>query len=146
MDETTKTAVRATLHCLMGCGIGEVLGMVLTTALGWSNVANVVVSIGLSFMFGYAFSLLPLLRSGLVFRRAFRIALASDTVSIASMELFDNLLEIAIPGALAAGLATFLFWWSLGLSLAVAFIITVPVNRWLIRRGKGHAVMHGLHQ
>ncbi len=141
-DTSLKTAIKATLHCLTGCGIGEVLGMVISAAAGWNNTVTIVVSVGLSFFFGYLLSLLPLLKAGLGPRRALQTALASDTVSITTMEVTDNLLEVVIPGALAATLSSFLFWWSLALSLAVAFVITVPVNYWLIKRGKGHALVH----
>jgi hypothetical protein len=145
-DSSLKTAIKATLHCLTGCAIGEILGMVISTALNWNNFVTVAVSIVLSFIFGYSLSLLPIVKAGVPFKKALPIALASDTVSITSMEIVDNLLEIIIPGALAASLSSFLFWWSLALSLAVAFIITVPVNRYLIARGKGHALVHKYHQ
>ena len=140
-----RSAVQATLHCLTGCAIGEVLGMVLATALGWGNAASIAVSIALAFLFGYALTIGPVLRAGLGFRRAAGVALASDTVSITTMEIVDNAFILAVPGALAAGLGDSLFWWSLGLSLLIAFVLTVPVNRWLIARGRGHAVMHDLH-
>ncbi len=138
-------AVSATLHCLTGCAIGEVLGMVISTAFGLGNALSIAISIVLAFCFGYALTIEPLLRGGVAPRRAARLALASDTVSIATMEVVDNLFLVVVPGALAAGLADALFWWSLALSLAVAFVVAVPVNRWLIARGKGHAVVHGLH-
>jgi hypothetical protein len=143
--ELTRAAVSATLHCLTGCALGEVLGMVLTTALGWGNAANIVVSIALAFVFGYTLAMRPVLAAGVPFRRALGIALASDTVSITSMELMDNLGLIAIPGAIDAGLGDWLFWASLAGTLAIAFVITVPVNRWLIARGKGHALVHQYH-
>lgn len=138
-------AIQATLHCLTGCAIGEVLGMVLATAFGWSNAASIAVSVALAFLFGYTLTVRPLLRAGLGFRRAAGVAFASDTVSIASMEVVDNAFVLIVPGALAAGLADGLFWWSLAVSLVVAFVLTVPVNRWLIARGRGHAVVHELH-
>jgi Domain of unknown function (DUF4396) len=141
----TRSAVQATLHCLTGCAIGEVLGMVLATALGWGNVASIAVSIVLAFVFGYALTIRPVLRAGVPLRRALRLAGASDTVSIATMELVDNAFIVVVPGALAAGLSDALFWWSLAVSLAIAFAVTVPVNRALIARGRGHAVIHGLH-
>jgi putative flippase GtrA len=144
-NTSLKTAVQATLHCLTGCGIGEVLGMVISSAANWNNTVTIVVSVILSFFFGYLLSLLPLLKAGLSPVAALQTALAADTVSITTMEVTDNLLEVVIPGALAATLSTFLFWWSLALSLAVAFVVTVPVNYWLIKRGKGHAVMHDHH-
>jgi Domain of unknown function (DUF4396) len=141
----TRSAVQATLHCLTGCAIGEVLGMVLATALGWGNAASIAVSIALAFFFGYALTLRPVLGAGVPLRRALRLAVASDTVSIATMELVDNAFILAVPGALAAGLTDSLFWWSLALSLLIAFAVTVPINRLLIARGRGHAVVHELH-
>jgi hypothetical protein len=130
---------------LTGCAIGEVLGMVLATALGWGNAASIAVSIALAFFFGYALTLRPVLGAGVPLRRALRLAVASDTVSIATMELVDNAFILAVPGALAAGLTDSLFWWSLALSLLIAFAVTVPINRLLIARGRGHAVVHELH-
>jgi hypothetical protein len=141
----TRMAVSATTHCLIGCGIGEVLGMVLGNALDWPNATTVVVSVVLAFAFGYSLTIGPVLRSGLPLRRAVRVALAADTVSITVMEIVDNAVVLLVPGAMAAGLASGLFWGSLALSLAVAFVVTVPVNRWLIARGKGHAVAHHHH-
>ena len=140
-----RSAVQATLHCLTGCAIGEVLGMVIATALGWGNAASIAVSVVLAFFFGYALTIQPVLRAGLGLRRAAGVALASDTVSITTMEIVDNAFILLVPGAIAAGLDEALFWWSLGLSLVIAFLLTVPVNRWLIARGRGHAVMHELH-
>jgi hypothetical protein len=137
--------VQATLHCLTGCAIGEVLGMVIATAFGWGDAISIAVSVLLAFFFGYGLTLRPVLRAGLAVRRAARVAFASDTVSIATMELVDNAFIILVPGALAAGLADALFWWSLLASLAIAFIVTVPVNRWFIARGRGHAVVHEFH-
>ena len=133
------------MHCLTGCAIGEVLGMVLATALGWGNALSIAVSILLAFFFGYTLTLRPVLRAGVPFRRATGLTFASDTVSIAVMELVDNGFILLVPGALAAGLATGLFWWSLAVSLAIAFVVALPVNRWLIARGRGHAVVHELH-
>jgi hypothetical protein len=141
----TRSAIQATLHCLTGCAIGEVLGMVLATALGWGNAASVAVSVALAFFFGYALTIRPVLRAGVPVRRALRLAGASDTISIATMELVDNAFLLVVPGALAAGLSDGLFWWSLAVSLVIAFVITVPVNRALIARGRGHAVIHQLH-
>jgi len=138
-------AVQATLHCLTGCAIGEILGMVLATALGLGNAASIALSVVLAFAFGYGLTVRPVLRAGVAPRRAARIALASDTISIATMELVDNAFILLVPGALAAGLADGLFWWSLLVSLAIAFVLTVPVNRWLIARGRGHAVLHAYH-
>jgi hypothetical protein len=141
----TRSAVQATLHCLTGCAIGEVLGMVVATALGWGNLASIVLAVVLAFFFGYALTIRPVLAAGVPFRRAAGVTLASDTVSIGTMELVDNAFILLVPGALAAGLGDGLFWWSLAASLAIAFVLTVPVNRFLIARGRGHAVMHGLH-
>jgi hypothetical protein len=138
-------ALRATLHCLTGCGIGEVLGLVIGTALGWGMFESMALAIVLAFVFGYAFSLWPLLRAGLPFRRAVRLALAADTVSIVTMEVADNAMLLAIPGAMHAGLGDPLFWGSLAVALAVGFAATFPVNRWLIARGAGHALVHGHH-
>jgi Domain of unknown function (DUF4396) len=141
----TRSAVQATLHCLTGCAIGEILGMVLATAFGWGDVTSIAVAVALAFFFGYGLTVRPVLRAGLSIRRAAKVALASDTVSITTMEIVDNAFIVVVPGALAAGLADGLFWWSLLLSLVIAFVLTVPVNRWLIARGKGHAVMHEFH-
>ncbi|HEV8567944.1 MAG TPA: DUF4396 domain-containing protein [Actinoplanes sp.] len=141
----TRTAVSATLHCLTGCAIGEILGMVISTALGWHNVASIVLSIVLAFIFGYALTIRPVLASGVGFRRAIGVALAADTVSIAVMELVDNATIVVVPGALDAGVGDVLFWASLIGSLVIAFFVTVPVNRWMISRGKGHAVAHEFH-
>lgn len=141
----TGQAVAATLHCLTGCAIGEVLGMVLATWWGWGNAASIALSIVLAFGFGYSLTLLPLLRAGLGLRRAAQLALAADTLSIATMELMDNAVVLVVPGAMDAGLADALFWGSLVVSLVVAFAVTVPVNRWLIARGRGHAVVHAHH-
>jgi hypothetical protein len=139
----TAVAVSATLHCLTGCAIGEVAGMAIGTGLGLSNLATVVISVTLAFLFGYALTSLPLLRAGLALAAVVPIALASDTLSIATMEVVDNAIMLAVPGAMEAGLASPLFWGSLALSLIVAGAVAVPVNRWLIARGKGHAVVHG---
>ncbi|NQX04745.1 DUF4396 domain-containing protein [Rathayibacter sp. VKM Ac-2856] len=140
-----RTAATATLHCLTGCAIGEVLGMVIGTALGLHNLGTVVLSIALAFLFGYALTMRGVLRAGVAWRAAVGIALAADTVSIAVMEVIDNTAMLAIPGAMDAGLASGLFWGSLVGSLALAFVVTTPVNRWLIGRGKGHAVVHRFH-
>jgi hypothetical protein len=141
----TRTAVSATLHCLTGCAIGEVLGMVLATWWGLSTVPSIVLAIVLAFFFGYSLTMLPVLRSGVPLRRAIAVALAADTVSIATMEVMDNAFILAVPRAIDAGLSDALFWWSLVVSLVVAFVVTVPVNRALIARGKGHAVVHQYH-
>lgn len=141
----TRQAISATLHCLTGCAIGEVLGMVIGTALGWGNLATVVLSVVLAFVFGYSLTIRPVLRSGLAFKAALAVALAADTVSIAVMEIVDNAVMLLVPGAMNAGLANWVFWAALVFSLAVAFVVTVPVNRWMISRGKGHAVVHQHH-
>ncbi|MFE1753010.1 DUF4396 domain-containing protein [Streptomyces anandii] len=140
-----RMAAQATLHCLTGCAIGEVLGMVVGTAAGLHNTATVVVSVALAFVFGYALTMRGVLRAGLPLRDALQVALAADTVSIAVMELIDNTVMVGVPGAMDAGLADVLFWASLVLSLALAFVLTTPVNRWMIGRGKGHAVVHAYH-
>jgi hypothetical protein len=144
-QELTRLAISATLHCLTGCAIGEVLGMVIGTALNWSNGATILMSIVLAFVFGYSLTIAPVLRSGLPLRAAVTVALAADTVSIAVMEIVDNAVVLAVPGAMDAGLTSPLFWGSLVVSLLVAFAVTVPVNRALIARGKGHAVVHAYH-
>jgi Domain of unknown function (DUF4396) len=140
-----RTAFSATLHCLTGCAIGEVLGIVIGTALGWSNVATIVLAIVLAFFFGYGMTILPLLRSGMALGAVLPLALASDTLSITVMEIVDNLIIVVIPGAMDAGLGSLLFWGSLAFALAVAFVAAFPVNRYLISRGKGHAVVHKHH-
>lgn len=139
-----KTAWSATLHCLTGCAIGEVLGMVIGTALGWGNGATIALAVILAFFFGYLLTLRPLLRQ-LDFATAAKLALAADTASITVMEIVDNGIMLVIPGAMDAGLATLLFWGSLAFSLAVAAVAAFPVNRWLIARGRGHAVVHAYH-
>src|SRR5215210_1183186 len=140
-----RTAFSATVHCLTGCAIGEVLGMVIGTALGWSNFATIILAVVLAFFFGYSLTMLPLLRSGLALASALPLAFASDTLSIAIMEIVDNLIMLVIPGAMEAGLGNLLFWGSLAFALAVAFVAAFPVNRYLISRGKGHAVVHEYH-
>lgn len=141
----TRLAVSATAHCLTGCAIGEVLGMVIGLALGWGNAATVALSVALAFLFGYAFTFWPLLAGGVPFQRALGLALASDTLSIMVMEIVDNAVVLMIPGAMDAGLSSLLFWVSLALSLGLAFVAALPVNRWLISRGRGHAVVHAYH-
>ena len=143
--DLTRLALTATLHCLTGCAIGEVLGMVIGTALGWSDLGTVALAVGLAFLFGYAFTVGPVMRSGRTLRAAVPVALAADTVSISVMEVVDNALMLLIPGAMDAGLGAPLFWGALAVSLLVAFLVTLPVNRWLIGRGRGHAVVHGMH-
>ena len=140
-----RTAISATLHCLTGCAIGEVLGLVLSTWWGWSNTGNVVLSVTLAFCFGYSMTLLPLLRGGLTVRQSLPLAFASDTLSIATMELVDTLIILVVPGAMDAGLGDPLFWGSLAGALFIAFWAAFPVNRALIARGKGHAVVHAYH-
>jgi hypothetical protein len=138
-------AAQATLHCLTGCAIGEVLGMVIGTATGLHNAGTIVLSIVLAFVFGYALTMRGVVRSGVGIAAAFKVALAADTVSIAVMEIVDNTVVVAIPGAMDAQLDQWLFWGALALSLAIAFVVTTPVNRWMISRGLGHAVVHGHH-
>ena len=143
----TAVAISATLHCLTGCAIGEIAGMAIGTALGFSNVATIVLAIALAFVFGYGLTSLPLLRAGLALSAVIPIAFASDTVSIGVMEVVDNAIVVAIPGAMESGLDSVLFWGSLSFALAVAGVVALPVNRWLIARGKGHAAVHetGIH-
>ena len=140
-----RVAFSATVHCLTGCAIGEVLGVMIGTALGWGNFETIVLAIALAFLFGYSLTMLPLLRAGLAFAAAVPLALASDTLSIAVMELVDNAILLVVPGAMEAGLDTLLFWASLAFALLVAGICAYPVNRYLIARGKGHAVVHAHH-
>jgi Domain of unknown function (DUF4396) len=140
-----RVAFLATVHCLTGCAIGEVLGIVIGTALGWGNLATIVLAIVLAFVFGYALTMLPLLRAGLALATVLPLALASDTISIAVMELVDNAIILLIPGAMDAGLGDLLFWGSLAVALLIAGAVAFPVNRWLIDRGKGHAVVHQHH-
>lgn len=143
----TQLAFSATVHCLTGCAIGEVAGMAIGTALGLSNMATIVLAVVLAFFFGYGLTSLPLLRSGMALGSVIPIAFASDTLSIATMEIVDNLIILTIPGAMDAGLDSLLFWGSLAFALVVAGAVALPVNRWLIARGKGHAVVHqtGVH-
>ncbi|MFE6197028.1 DUF4396 domain-containing protein [Streptomyces sp. NPDC057838] len=138
-------AVRATLHCLTGCAIGEILGMVIGTALGWGNVPTMALAITLAFLFGYSFTLFAVVRAGLSLKAAIKVALAADTVSIAVMELVDNAIIALTPGAMDAHLSDGLFWSALLGGFAVAFLVTTPVNKWMIGRGKGHAVVHAHH-
>ncbi len=142
---TWAAAASATLHCLTGCAIGEVLGMVIGTSLGWSDLATVVLAVALAFVFGYALTMVGVLRAGLGFRQALGVALAADTVSIAVMEITDNAVMLTVPGAMEAGLTNLLFWGALAFSLAVAFVVAWPVNRALMSRGRGHAVVHAYH-
>ena len=138
-------AFSATVHCLTGCAIGEVLGIVIGTALGWSDAATIALAIGLAFFFGYSFTLFAVLRTGLDLKSAVKVALAADTVSIAVMEFVDNAVLLLIPGVMDAGLDEIGFWAALAFALLVAGAVAYPVNRWLLARGKGHAVVHGYH-
>jgi Domain of unknown function (DUF4396) len=138
-------AAQATLHCLTGCAIGEVLGMVIGTSIGLHDGATVALSVALAFLFGYALTMRGVLRAGVPFRAAVRVALAADTVSIFVMEVVDNAIMLGVPGAMEAGISSALFWAALAASLAVAFVVTLPINRALMSRGKGHAVVHALH-
>jgi hypothetical protein len=140
-----RLALSATVHCLTGCAIGEVLGMILATWWGWGDVASIALAIALAFFFGYGLTSLPLLRSGMPVREVAPLAFASDTASITTMEIVDNLFIVIVPGAMSAGLGDALFWWSLALGLIIAGAIAYPVNRWLIARGKGHAAVHAHH-
>jgi hypothetical protein len=140
-----RLTLSATLHCLTGCAIGEVLGMVIGTYAGWGTAATIVLAVVLAFVFGYAMTLVPLVRAGVAWRAAAGLALGADTASITVMEIVDNAIMIAIPGAMDAGLGDVLFWGSLAFSLVVAGVAAFPVNRWLIGRGYGHAIVHGYH-
>ena len=144
-DSTWRTAVQATLHCLTGCAIGEVLGMALATWWGWADVPSILLAVVLAFFFGYSLTAWSVRNAGLALSDLVKVALAADTVSIAVMELVDNGVLVAVPGAMDAGLADALFWGSLAFSLVVAFVVTVPVNRWMIERGRGHAAVHAYH-
>ena len=149
MDHKTpsvdRLAFSATVHCLTGCGIGEVLGLVIATQLGWHDAPAIALAVVLAFVFGYGLTLRPLLRSGMAVRDALRLAFAADTLSITVMEIVDNAILLVIPGAMDAGITDGLFWGSLAIALAVAGLAAYPVNRWLIARGRGHAVIHGHH-
>jgi hypothetical protein len=145
MGSTNAMAVSATLHCLTGCAIGEILGLMVGTALGLGNLATIALAIVLAFLFGYTLSTLPLLRAGLGIGAALTVVVAADTLSIATMELVDNLVVTVVPGAMAAGLVDPVFWLSMMLALTVAFFAAWPVNRHLLSRGKGHALTHGFH-
>ena len=140
-----RLAFSATAHCLTGCAIGEVLGMVIGTALGWGDFATIALAVVLAFFFGYSLTMLPLLRSGMALAAVLPLAFAADTLSIAVMEIVDNAVMLLIPGAMEAGLTNLLFWGSLAFALVVAFVVAFPVNRYLISRGKGHAVVHDHH-
>lgn len=138
------TAFTATRHCLTGCAVGEVLGMVIGTSLGWHAAGTVAISVFLAFVFGYALTLFPLVRGGMALAAAIPVTLAVDTLSITVMEIVDNLIMLAIPGAMHAGVGNWFFWLSLAIALAVAGVAAFPVNRWLIQKGRGHALLsHG---
>ena len=141
-----RLAFTATVHCLSGCATGEVLGLVIGTALGWATVPTIALAVVLAFLFGYAFTMIPLLRAGLSFGTVLKLALAADTVSVLIMEIVDNAIMLVIPGAMSAGLDSGLFWGSLTIALLIAGVVAFPVNRWLISRGKGHAVVHEHHK
>ena len=140
-----RLAAQATTHCLIGCGIGEVLGLVIGTALGWTTAPTIVLAVALAFVFGYSLTLWPLIRSGMSLGAAAGLAFAADTLSITVMEIVDNGVVLIVPGAMDAHLDSPLFWGSLALALAIAWVVAFPVNRWLIARGQGHAVVHGKH-
>ncbi|WP_412074723.1 DUF4396 domain-containing protein [Streptomyces xanthophaeus] len=142
---TWSMAAKATLHCLTGCAIGEILGMVIGTALAWHNAPTMVLAIALAFVFGYSFTLYSVRKAGLGWKAAIKVALVADTVSIAVMEAVDNGIIALVPGAMDAHLSEGLFWYALLGGFAVAFVVTTPVNKWMIGRGKGHAVVHALH-
>jgi hypothetical protein len=146
VQSLNRLAFSATVHCLTGCAIGEVLGMVIGTALGWGNLATIVLAVALAFLFGYALTMIPLLRSGMAFGAAMGLAFAADTISIAIMEIVDNAIMLIIPGAMDAHLDNPLFWGSLAVALVIAGAAAFPVNRWLISRGRGHAVVHEHHR
>jgi len=148
MDATqslNRVAFSATVHCLTGCAIGEVLGMIIGTALGWSDFQTIALAVMLAFFFGYSLTMLPLLRGGVALATAVPIALAADTISIAIMEIVDNAIMLLIPGAMEARLTNLLFWGSLTVALVIAGAVAYPANRWLISRGRGHAVVHAHH-
>jgi hypothetical protein len=141
----SRIAFSATVHCLTGCAIGEVLGLIIGTALGWGNWETIALAVGLAFFFGYSLTMLPLLRSGIALAAAVPVALAADTISIAIMEIVDNGIILIVPGAMEAGLTSPLFWSSLAVALLLAGAVAYPANRWMIQRGKGHAVVHSHH-
>jgi Domain of unknown function (DUF4396) len=143
--DLNRAALSATTHCLIGCATGEVVGMAIATAAGWGNLESILLAVVLAFIFGYSLTMWPVLRAGLSFRQASGVALASDTVSIAIMELVDNAFVLLVPGAIDAGLGDAKFWWSIGLGFAIAFGPAWAANRWLIARGRGHALVHQYH-
>jgi predicted neutral ceramidase superfamily lipid hydrolase len=140
-----RVAFSATAHCLTGCAIGEIVGLAIATALDWGNLASIALAVALAFLFGYSLTLLPVLRAGVPLPSALPLAFASDTASISVMEAVDNAFILIVPGAMEATLAQALFWWSLLVGLVIAFFFAYPLNRWLIARGKGHAVVHAHH-
>lgn len=144
-EDLNRLALSATIHCMTGCGIGEVLGMVIGTAVGWSNLATIVLAVILAFLFGYSLTMRPLLGAKMGMWQATKLALAADTASITVMEIVNNAIMLVIPGAMDAGLGSWLFWGSLALALFLASLAAFPVNRWLIARGRGHAVVHAHH-
>ena len=145
MTSLNRLAFSATVHCLTGCAIGEVLGMIIGTALGWGDWQTIALAVVLAFLFGYSLTMVPLVRGGLALGAAIPVALAADTISIVIMEIVDNAIMLLIPGAMEAGLTNLLFWGSLAVALLIAGAAAFPVNRWLIRRGRGHAVVHAYH-
>lgn len=145
MNSLTSTALNATLHCLTGCAIGEIAGLTLGLYFGWPNLTTIAVSIGLAFLFGYTLSILPLLKAGLGLGAAMSLVLAADTLSILTMEIVDNAVVVVVPGAMNMGLVNPVFWLTLALALFVAFWAAFPVNRYLLARGKGHALVHQYH-
>jgi putative flippase GtrA len=144
-ESLNRSAFSATVHCLTGCAIGEVLGMVIATAADWSNVPSIAISVVLAFLFGYALTLRPVLKAEVPLGRALPLAFASDTASITVMEIVDNAFILIVPGTMEAGLTDAKFWWSLGVGLAIAFVLALPHNRWMIARGRGHAIVHEYH-
>lgn len=144
-QNTRSTAIRATVHCLTGCAIGEILGLVIGTALGLSNMTTFFIAIGLAFVFGYSLSIIPLMRFGLGLTAAIPIVLAADTLSIFTMEVVDNAVMAVVPGAMNAGLTNPIFWLTMPIAFAIAFVVAVPVNEYLLKRGKGHALVHKYH-
>jgi hypothetical protein len=146
MGDVNSMAVSATLHCLTGCAIGEIIGLIIGTALGLGNLATIAIAVALAFLFGYTLSTLPLLKAGLALGTALSVVLAADTLSIATMEVVDNLVMAAIPGAMNAGLVNPVFWIGMAIALTAAFFAAYPVNRYLLKRGKGHALTHQYHQ
>ena len=145
-SSVNQTAISATLHCLTGCAIGEIMGLIIGEALGWSNGQTIAIAVVLAFVFGYSLSILPLLKARIALGTALGVVLAADTLSIATMEVVDNIVMAVVPGAMEAGLVNPLFWISMSVALAGAFAAAFPVNRYLLQRGKGHALMHKYHQ